>query len=73
MTKTVIETDYKFYLNHDDAKSDSNYFIESVDVEGGSPPSQIKSKSMTGNFRLKSFTREIHGAKFLEYIYLRTN
>lgn len=73
MAKEVVETPYKFFTRYVDALLDSNYFVEAVDVEGGNPPENVDSKTMSGNFRLKHFRRDRAGAKFSEAIYLKNN
>jgi hypothetical protein len=71
MSKTVTETEFKFFLTFQDAKDNSNYFIELVDVEDNTPPSQLESRTMTGNFRIKHFTRSNGKDNFIERIYLK--
>lgn len=70
-SKTVIEKEFKFFHTYQDALSDSNYWLELVDVEGGSPPEQVNSKSLSDLFLLKTFTRETSKAKFIETVYLK--
>lgn len=71
MSKGVIEMDYKFYPTYLDALLDTNSTVETIEVEGGNPPEEIESKSLTGSYRLKTFPRYIDGAKFIENVFIK--
>lgn len=72
-SKTVTEVEFKFFLTREEAVANSNYFIETVDVEGGSPPDHIQSKTLQEDFLLRVFPRQIDGVSFLEKAYLKIN
>lgn len=73
-SKTVTEQSFKFYSTYADAlEGNDNYFLETIEFEGSVPPNQIESKTMSGNFRLKNFTRSRATGNFIEKIYLRQN
>jgi hypothetical protein len=70
-SKSVQEIEYKFFHTHSDAKLDINFWIESVDVEGGSPPDKVTSKIMKEEFSLRPFPRLTGIDRFIEQIYLK--
>lgn len=72
-SKTVQEVEFKFFQKYVDALLDSNYVVESVDVEGGSPPDFVRSKTLQEDFLIKNFTRSNGKDKFIEKVYIKVN
>lgn len=70
-SKEVQEVEFKLFLCYLDAVLNEKYFLEKIDVEGGSPPDQIQSKTLKEEFRLKNFTRRNENGSFIEQIYLK--
>lgn len=71
--KNVREVEFKFFNNYSEALSNSNYWFETIDIEGDIPPDKITSKVMKEDFEIRVFSRDSRVDRFLEKVYVKVS